>query len=46
MLMSYVDDGAIIVQSSTWDDNLIKLRQAYEVVFELSEALGLVLKHS
>ena len=24
-LMSYVDDGTIIVQSKTWDTNLIKL---------------------
>src|SRR6202023_3589813 len=35
-----------IVQSRTGDDNLVKLRKAYGVVFELSEALGLVLEHS
>jgi hypothetical protein len=45
-LMSYVDDGTIIVQSRTWDNNLVKLRHAYGVVFELTEALGLVLEHS
>ena len=33
LLMSYVDNGTIIVQSRTWDDNLIKLRRAYGVVF-------------
>ena len=46
LLMSSVDDGTIIVQSPSWDDNLIRLRKAYAVVFELSEALGLVLEHS
>ena len=44
-LMSYVDDGTIIVQSKTWDANLTKLRSAYSVVFELTQALGLVLEH-
>ena len=45
-LMSYVDDGTIIVQSKTWDANLAKLRSAYGVMFELTQALGLVLEHS
>ena len=44
-LMSYVDDGTIIVQSKTWDANLTKLRSTYGIVFELTQALGLVLEH-
>ena len=44
--MSYVDDGMIIVQFKTWGTNLTKLRSAYGVVFELTQALGLVLEHN
>jgi hypothetical protein len=44
-LISFVDDGTIIVQSKTWDENLLKLKKAYNVVFELTNALGLVLEH-
>ena len=44
-IMSYVDDGTIIVQSPTWGENLTKLKAAYKVVFELTESLGLVLEH-
>ena len=29
-----------------WDANLTKLQSAYSVVFELTQALGLVLKHN
>src|SRR4029077_12887106 len=46
LLMSYVDDGTILVQSPTWDENSALLRQAYAVVHELTAALGLVLEHS
>jgi hypothetical protein len=44
-LMSYVDDGTIIVQSHSWTENLANLKSAYSVVFKLMEALGLVLEH-
>ena len=44
-LMLYVDDSTIIVQSKMWGANLTKLRSAYSVVFELTQALGLVLEH-
>ena len=44
-LMSYVDDGMIIMQSSMWGENLSKLKSAYKVVFELTESLGLILEH-
>ena len=46
VLISYVDDGTIIVQSKTWEDNLAKLKTAYKVVFELTQAMGLVLEHN
>jgi hypothetical protein len=46
VLISYVDDGTIIVQSDTWDKNLVKLKSAYKIVFELTQSMGLVLKHS
>jgi hypothetical protein len=45
-LISYVDNGTIIVQSDTWDKNLVKLKLAYKIVFELTQSMGLVLKHS
>jgi len=44
-LISYVDDGTIIVQSKTWEENLVKLKSAYATVFQLTAALGLVLEH-
>ena len=44
-LISYVDDGMIIIQSKTWEENLKKLKSSYAVVFQLTSALGLVLEH-
>jgi len=32
-LISYVNDGTIIVQSKTWGENLTKLKSAYDTVF-------------
>jgi hypothetical protein len=46
VLISYVDDSTIIVQSDTWDKNLVKLKSAYKIIFELTQSMGLVLKHS
>jgi hypothetical protein len=46
VLISYVDDGTIIVQSDMWDKDLVKLKLAYKIVFELTQSMGLVLKHS
>jgi hypothetical protein len=46
VLISYVDDSAIIVQSDTWDKNLVKLKLAYKIVFELTQSMSLVLKHN
>jgi hypothetical protein len=46
VLISYVDDGTIIVQSDTWDKNLAKLKSAYKIVFELTQSMGMVLEHS
>jgi len=44
-LISYVDDGTIIVQSKTWEENLKKLKNSYAVVFQLTSTLGLILEH-
>jgi hypothetical protein len=46
VLISYVDDSTITVQSDTWDKNLIKLKSAYKIVFELTQSMGLVLEHN
>ena len=35
----------IIVQSKTWEENLVKLKSAYVTVFQLMAAFGLVLEH-
>ncbi|KAJ2926390.1 hypothetical protein H1R20_g10713, partial [Candolleomyces eurysporus] len=44
-LISYVDDGDIIVQSSEIDMNCVMLQHAYSIVFELFTKLGLALEH-
>jgi hypothetical protein len=41
VLISYVNNGTIIVQSDTWDKDLVKLKSAYKVVFELTQSMGL-----
>jgi hypothetical protein len=46
VLISYVDNGTIIVQSDMWDKNLVKLKSAYKIVFELTQSMGLVLEHN
>jgi hypothetical protein len=46
VLISYVKNGTIIVQSDAWDKNLVKLKLAYKIVFELTQSMGLVLEHS
>jgi hypothetical protein len=46
VLISYVDDSTIIVQSDMWDKNLVKLKLAYKIVFELTQSMGLVLEHN
>jgi len=44
-LLSYVDDGTILTQSTHLVQNLPKLKAAYGVTFRLLMALGLVLEH-
>jgi hypothetical protein len=46
VLISYVDDSTIILQSDTWGKNLVKLKLAYKIMFELTQSMGLVLEHS
>ena len=45
MLLSYVDDSTILVQSLSLQANVSSLRKAYALVFELFTALGLALEH-
>jgi hypothetical protein len=44
-ILSYVDDGTLIVQSKSWDSNLRVLREAYGIMFDLLTKFGLVLEH-
>ena len=44
-LLSYVDDGTILTQSTHLVQNLPKLKKAYGVIYRLLTALGLVLEH-
>ncbi|KAJ2926386.1 hypothetical protein H1R20_g10717, partial [Candolleomyces eurysporus] len=44
-LISYVDDGSIIVQSPEIDENCVMLRHAYSIVFELFTKSGLASEH-
>ena len=44
-LLSYVDDGTIIVQSKSLDDNVAALWAAYGVVFHLFADFALALEH-
>jgi hypothetical protein len=44
-VLSYVDDGTLIVQAKDWGSNLNPLREAYGIVFNLFNHIGLVLEH-
>jgi Reverse transcriptase (RNA-dependent DNA polymerase) len=44
-LLSYVDDGTLIVQSKSLDTNITALQQAYAVIFQLFTQFALVLEH-
>jgi hypothetical protein len=44
-VLSYVDDGTLIVQSKSWDSNLRILREVYGIMFNLLTEFGLVLEH-
>ena len=43
--LSYVDDGTIIIQSPSLEDNCAVLRTAYREIFRLFAAFALVLEH-
>jgi hypothetical protein len=45
-VLSYVNDGTLIVQAKDWGSNLNHLREAYGIVFNLFEHFGLVLEHN
>ncbi|RXW13928.1 hypothetical protein EST38_g11928 [Candolleomyces aberdarensis] len=44
-LISYVDDGDIIVQSPEIENNCVMLHHAYRIVFDLFTRSGLALEH-
>jgi hypothetical protein len=44
-LISYVDDGTVIVQSRKIKENCVLLWHAYQCLFELFTRAGLVLEH-
>jgi hypothetical protein len=45
-VLSYVDDGTLIVQAKDWGSNLDCLQEAYGIVFNLFNCFGLVLEHN
>jgi hypothetical protein len=45
-LISYVDNGTLVVQSHTWEENINKLHRAYGVIHLLTQDLGLILEHN
>jgi len=45
-LLSYVDDGTVMAQSKSLDENRETLKDAYAVLLCLFVAIGLVLEHS
>ncbi|PPQ94670.1 hypothetical protein CVT25_009431, partial [Psilocybe cyanescens] len=44
-LLSYVNDGTLVVQSKSLLDNCEALKRAYGVIFELFKKFGLALEH-
>jgi hypothetical protein len=44
-VLSYVDDGTLIVQSKSWESNMCVLREVYGIMFDLLTKFGLVLEH-
>jgi hypothetical protein len=45
-LLSYVDDGTIICQSKTLDRNILRLSEAYGIMFNTLRDFGLSMEHS
>jgi hypothetical protein len=46
VLIFYVNNSGIIVQSDMWGKNLVKLKLAYKIMFELTQSMALVSEHS
>jgi hypothetical protein len=44
-VLSYVDDRTLIIQAKDWGSNLDHLQEAYRIVFNLFNHIGLVLEH-
>ncbi|KAJ3568090.1 hypothetical protein NP233_g5939 [Leucocoprinus birnbaumii] len=45
-ILSYVNDGTLIIQHKTLEDNLPPLREAYRIMFNLFNVFGLVMEHN
>jgi len=45
-LLSFVDDGTVVAQSKSLDENIETLKEVYTLLLSLFVALGLVLEHS
>jgi hypothetical protein len=45
VILLYVDDGTIIVQSKSLSDNLVPLKEVYWTINNILHAFGLVLEH-
>jgi hypothetical protein len=45
IILSYVDDGTIIVQSKSLSDNLVPLKKVYWVINDILCSFGLILEH-
>jgi hypothetical protein len=43
--LSFVDDGTVIAQNPTWDQNLSDLRKAYSTIVRITDALRLAVEH-
>ena len=46
LLISFVNDGTIIVQSPAWNINLFLLEKKYMIIFQLTQAMGLELEYN
>src|SRR3978361_1000257 len=44
-LLTYMDDGTLIAQSKTLEENLLKLQGMYDTIVDITTRLGLKLEH-
>src|SRR2546430_208310 len=44
-ILSYIDDGTLIVQSKNWATNLCVLKEAYRLMFYTLTSFGFAIEH-